>query len=142
MLVPTRFGGIFELEKKQQRLKEVKSALEDPHVWQNPAQSQELGRERSQLEKVVTVFESLESNLTDAQELLALVVEENDEAGLQDVIKEIVQLEKQVAELEFQRMFSGEMDAQNAFVDINSGSGGTEAQDWAEMLLRMYLRWC
>lgn len=100
-----------------------------------------MGRERSQLEKVLKAFAPLESGLADLQELLDLLVEENDEAGLPDLLQELTQLDKQVAELEFQRMFSGEMDAQNAYVDINSGSGGTEAQDWADMLLRMYLRW-
>lgn len=115
--------------------------LEDPEIWQNREQAQSLGRERSQLEKVLTVFNGLAGGLEELEELLALLVEENDEEALEDLNAELKQFEKQVGDLEFQRMFSNEMDPENAYVDINAGSGGTEAQDWAEMLLRMYLRW-
>ncbi len=86
-------------------------------------------------------LETMENGLNDAAELLALAVEDEDEESAQAVRDDLVDFEKQVAALEFRRMFSGEMDASNAFLDIQSGSGGTEAQDWAEMLLRMYLRW-
>lgn len=115
--------------------------LEDPEVWNNPEQAQKLGKERAQLEAVVDVLSSLGSGLSDSEELLQMAEEENDEATWQSVDEDLAALEKQIAQLEFQRMFSGEHDQGNAFVDIQSGSGGTEAQDWAEMLLRMYLRW-
>jgi peptide chain release factor 2 len=115
--------------------------LEDPDVWNNPEQAQKLGKERAQLEAVVEVLSSLDSGLSDSEELLQMAEEENDEATWQSVDEDLAALEKQIAQLEFQRMFSGEHDHGNAFVDIQSGSGGTEAQDWAEMLLRMYLRW-
>lgn len=115
--------------------------LEDPEVWNNPEQAQKLGKERAQLEGVVDVLSSLGSGLSDSEELLQMAEEENDEATWQSVDEDLAALEKQIAQLEFQRMFSGEHDHGNAFVDIQSGSGGTEAQDWAEMLLRMYLRW-
>jgi peptide chain release factor 2 len=115
--------------------------LEDPDVWNNPEQAQKLGKERAQLEAVVEVLSSLDSGLSDSEELLQMAEEENDEATWQSVDDDLAALEKQIAQLEFQRMFSGEHDHGNAFVDIQSGSGGTEAQDWAEMLLRMYLRW-
>ena len=115
--------------------------LEQPDVWNDPKQAQELGQERARLEGVVGVLERMQSGLSEAQEILQLAKEESDEEVVQAVEVDLSQLEQELAQLEFQRMFSGEMDASNAFVDIQSGSGGTEAQDWAEMLLRMYLRW-
>ncbi len=115
--------------------------LENPEIWNTPDKAQELGRERASLEQVVTGLDQLASGLEDAEVLLEMAVEENDEDTLASLQEELEALEKQVEALEFQRMFSGETDACNAFVDIQAGSGGTEAQDWAEMLLRMYLRW-
>jgi len=100
-----------------------------------------LGRERSALELVVKTIEDLDSGVADARELLGMAVEEDDEDTVADVETEMAELETQLAKLEFRRMFSGDMDQNNAFLEIQSGSGGTEAQDWAEMLLRMYLRW-
>jgi peptide chain release factor 2 len=100
-----------------------------------------LGRERSSLEAVVKTIEDLDSGVSDSRELLEMAVEEDDADTVSEVESEIASLETQLAKLEFRRMFSGEMDANNAYLDIQSGSGGTEAQDWAEMLLRMYLRW-
>ncbi len=90
---------------------------------------------------MVKTIENVEGSVTDASDLLALAAEEGDQETLQAVAKDLQELESRVADLEFRRMFSGEMDPNNAFLDIQSGSGGTEAQDWAEMLLRMYLRW-
>ena len=115
--------------------------LGEPDVWNKPEIAQGLGRERSSLEIVVKTIEDLDSGVADAHELLGMAVEENDTDIVADVKKEILLLEQQLAKLEFRRMFSGEMDQNNAFLEIQSGSGGTEAQDWAEMLLRMYLRW-
>tara|TARA_B100000795_G_scaffold255779_1_gene227691 strand:- start:8565 stop:9497 length:933 start_codon:yes stop_codon:yes gene_type:complete len=100
-----------------------------------------LGRERSSLELVVKTIEDLDSGVADARELLSMAVEEDDEDTVADVEADMAALETQLAKLEFRRMFSGDMDQNNAFLEIQSGSGGTEAQDWAEMLLRMYLRW-
>jgi len=110
-------------------------------VWSKPERAQTLGRERSQLEKVVKVLDALTTGLAEASELLALAVEEDDAGTAEEVGHDLDGLEQQLAALEFRRMFSGEMDASNAYLDIQSGAGGTEAQDWAEMLLRMYLRW-
>ena len=115
--------------------------LEDPNVWNQPEKAQELGRERARLEQVVNLLGSLDQQLLDANELLDLAAEENDTDTLAEVESDLDAFEKDLAQLEFQRMFSGEMDASNAFLDIQAGSGGTEAQDWANMLLRMYLRW-
>ncbi|MDH3949299.1 MAG: peptide chain release factor 2, partial [Gammaproteobacteria bacterium] len=114
---------------------------EFPDVWNKPETAQELGRERARLEQVVNLLGSLDQQLIDANELLGLAAEEDDTATLAEVEADLDAFEKDLAQLEFQRMFSGEMDANNAFLDIQAGSGGTEAQDWANMLLRMYLRW-
>ena len=134
-------GGIFDYDAKRERLDEVVRELEDPDVWNDPERAQELGRERARLEEVVEGLEQLDTRLKDAAELLEMAVEENDEDTLNEIVSDLEELEQQLGQLEFQRMFSGEMDNHNAFLDIQAGSGGTEAQDWANMLLRMYLRW-
>lgn len=110
-------------------------------MWNDPEYAQKLGKERSTLEVIVTTIDKLDGGLTDAAELLDMSVEEGDEDGVQGVIDELDELAKDLELLEFRRMFSKEMDPNNAFLDIQAGSGGTEAQDWANMLLRMYLRW-
>ncbi len=115
--------------------------LEDPTLWNDPEKAQAIGRERAELEGVVLTLDRLTSGLVDAKDLLDLAVEEDDEGTLGDVVTELDSLEKAVADLEFRRMFSGKMDPSNCFVDIQAGAGGTEAQDWASMLFRMYLRW-
>jgi len=134
-------GGIFDFDVKNERLVEVLRELENPKIWDNPEQAQALGKERGQLEVVVNTINELDRGLTDAEELLLMAVEEDDEDTVETVIVDLAHFEKQVAALEFRRMFSGQMDANNAFLDIQSGSGGTEAQDWASMIERMYLRW-
>ncbi len=136
-----KFGGIFDVDQKRDRLQEVQQELEDSTVWNNPEKAQSLGRERVQLENVVNSIQALEANLKDATELFELAVQENDRATAESIIAELDKATKTIEQLEFQRMFSGEMDASSAYMDIQSGSGGTEAQDWANMLLRMYLRW-
>jgi peptide chain release factor 2 len=110
-------------------------------VWDEPAKAQALGRERATLEAVVAVLERLQSGLSDAADLFELAVEESDEDTLDALRADLDAHEQEVHGLEFRRMFAGEMDPADCFVDIQAGSGGTEAQDWAEMLLRMYLRW-
>ena len=100
-----------------------------------------MGQERAQLEQVVAGLDKITTGLADAGELLEMAIEEDDADTIGEVVSDLGEFEKVVAGLEFRRMFSGEMDSNNAYVDIQSGAGGTEAQDWAEMLLRMYLRW-
>lgn len=139
--VATPLGGIFDYESKKEQLTEVLRELEDPNVWDDQERAQSLGRERSSLESVVLILDKLKGGLADASDLLEMAVEEGDEDTVASVVAELIGYEKQISELEFRRMFSGPMDASNAFLDIQSGSGGTEAQDWAEMILRMYLRW-
>jgi peptide chain release factor 2 len=115
--------------------------LEDSTLWNDPEKAQAIGKERVSLEGVVLTLDRLDSGLVDAKDLLDLAVEEDDEGTLADVSAELDSLEKAVADLEFRRMFSGEMDPNSCFVDIQFGAGGTEAQDWSGMLMRMYLRW-
>ena len=115
--------------------------LEQPDVWNDPDRAQALGQERSQLEKVVAMLDTLTAGLSDAHDLLELAVEEDDEDTISELVSDLERFEREVDGLEFRRMFSGELDDSNAFLDIQSGAGGTEAQDWAEMMLRMYLRW-
>ncbi|MDB6164701.1 MAG: prfB [Xanthomonadaceae bacterium] len=137
-----RFGGIFDYDAKVERLEEVTRELEHPDVWNDSARAQALGRERSLLEKTVDGIRELNEGLAGASELLDLVETEDDQDTADAIAKDVERYARGVDALEFQRMFSGKMDSHSAFVDIQAGAGGTEAQDWAEMLLRMYLRWC
>jgi peptide chain release factor 2 len=123
-------------------LTEVERELELPDVWNEPERAQALGKERADLEAIVTTIAKLEDGLADSEDLLAMAVEEDDKESVDELVAELDELENYLEKLEFRRMFSGEMDTENAYIDIQSGSGGTEAQDWADMLLRMYLRWC
>ncbi|MEN4904300.1 peptide chain release factor 2 [Luteimonas sp. TWI1437] len=133
--------GYLDYDARRERLEEVERELEDPSVWNDPERAQALGRERAMLDKTVNGIRDLTEGLDGAAELLELAESENDEDTAQAVVADIEGYAGQVDKLEFQRMFSGEMDSAAAFVDIQAGAGGTEAQDWAEMLLRMYLRW-
>ncbi|MDB2543701.1 peptide chain release factor 2 [Woeseiaceae bacterium] len=133
--------GYLDYEIKSERLTEVRRELEDPDVWNKPDRAQSLGRERATLESIVDGLDAMQSLCSESKELMVLALAEEDQSTIYDILTEIDNLEKQVALLEFRRMFNGEMDDSNAFIDIQSGAGGTEAQDWAEMLLRMYLRW-
>lgn len=136
-----RCGGIFDYENKKERLEEVNLELEDPDVWNDQEKAQSLSKERASLEHIVSTIDALKSGIADADEFLQMANDEEDQDSLNEVLLIIDELEDKIEKLEFQKMFSGEMDPNNAFVDIQAGSGGTEAQDWAEMLLRMYLRW-
>jgi peptide chain release factor 2 len=135
-------GGIFDFEAKAERLGVVARALEDPGIWNDPKRAQELGRERKQLESVVGTLNDLTTRLADSGELFELARSDNDDAMLAAVAKDVEGLEHTVGDLEFRRMFHNPMDPNACFIDIQAGSGGTEAQDWAAMLLRMYLRYC
>ena len=136
-----RLGGIFDLDGKRRQLDEIKQQLENPEIWKDQDQARELGQTRARLESVVVTLDELGNSLSDTSELLDIALEEQDEDTMEALAADVRDCAKQVHELEFQRMFSGRFDAGDAFLDIQAGSGGTEAQDWAEMLLRMYLRW-
>jgi len=142
VLVALNYGGIFDVDGKQERLAEVVILAEDPAIWQDNKRSQELGRERKLLEGIVLTLNQLNQDLDDTAELFEMALAENDDASLNSIVQDVQKMEDVVAALEFRRMFSKPMDANNCFLDIQAGSGGTEAQDWASMLLRMYLRYC
>ncbi len=136
------FGGIFDFEAKSERLEEVRVMLESPKIWEDAELAQALGKERVSLEKVVKLITEATSSLDEALELLLIAKDEDDTGAFHDLEVEGARLESIVEDLEFRRMFAGELDANDAYLDIQAGSGGTEAQDWAEMILRMFLRWC
>ncbi|MGV8843503.1 MAG: peptide chain release factor 2 [Pseudomonas sp.] len=133
--------GYLDYDQKHDRLTEVNRELEDPNVWNDPAYAQNLGRERAELAQIVETLDAMSSGLSDSRELLEMAAEEEDQGAVDDVVAEIERLRTALEKLEFRRMFSGEMDPNNLYLDIQAGSGGTEAQDWANILLRMYLRW-
>jgi len=141
VIAVTRLGGIFDFDLKVERLEEVLRELEDPAIWNDAPRAQGMSKEKGELEGVVNVLIGLTTRVDDAQAMLDLAVEADEEELLADVTAELDVAEAEVGKLEFRRMFGGEADPCNCFVDIQSGSGGTEAQDWASMLLRMYLRW-
>jgi peptide chain release factor 2 len=135
-------GGIFEFDAKRKRLAEVETLLSDAKVWSDPQRAQDLGREKKVLEGVVATLGRVDTGLSDAGELFGLARADNDDATLLEIGVETAKIEKDIAALEFRRMFSNPLDPNNCFVDIQAGSGGTEAQDWAAMLQRMYLKYC
>ena len=121
-------------------MEEVERELEVPDIWNNPERAQALNKERASLARVVHTLHAMKSGLEDGADLLAMAAEEADEQAVASVASDVAEFEAQIEDLEFRRMFSGEMDEANAFLDIQAGAGGTEAQDWASMLMRMYLR--
>lgn len=133
--------GIFDYDAKKERLEEVNAELEQPDVWNEPERAQALGKERSSLEAVVDTLDQMKQGLEDVSGLLELAVEADDEETFNEAVAELDATEEKLAQLEFRRMFSGEYDSADCYLDIQAGSGGTEAQDWASMLERMYLRW-
>ncbi|MGX2973755.1 peptide chain release factor 2 [Ursidibacter arcticus] len=133
--------GYLDFDLKVERLEEVNAELEQPDVWNDPEKAQALGKERVALELVVNTIRGLEQGIEDVEGLIELAVEAEDETTFQEAQQEADGLEEKLANLEFRRMFSGQHDAADCYVDLQAGSGGTEAQDWTEMLLRMYLRW-
>jgi peptide chain release factor 2 len=136
-----RLGGIFDFDVKKSRLDEISKELEDPSIWNDQGRSQTLGKEKRELDFIVNGLSHLASNLKDQCELFELARHENDDETLKVVLDESHSLEKSVEAMEFRRMFSHPMDPNNCFINFQSGSGGTEAQDWANMLLRMYIRY-
>ncbi|MDA0148726.1 peptide chain release factor 2 [Vibrio sp. LaRot3] len=133
--------GYLDYDAKKERLEEVNAELEQPDVWNEPERAQALGKERASLEAVVETIDQLEQGVEDVDGLLELAVEEEDQETFDEIEPELAELEAKLEKLEFRRMFSGDHDASDCYIDLQSGSGGTEAQDWTSMLLRMYLRW-
>lgn len=135
-------GGIFDYDAKAQRLQVVNAELESPDVWNDPKHAQDLGREKKSLDIVVGTLTEIEAGVSDARELFELAASDDDDATLAAIEHDADALGERLEELEFRRMFSNPADPLNCFVDIQAGAGGTEAQDWASMLLRQYLRYC
>ena len=136
-----RLGGIFDYDSRKERLTEVERELAQPEVWNDPERAQALNKEQSSLEAIVATLDRLSSGVSEAEELLEMAEAEEDEGTAEEVTGELNQLDAELEKLEFRRMFSGDMDESNCYLEIQAGSGGTEAQDWANMMLRMYLRW-
>ena len=138
---PKIYGGIFDYPAKAERLRTVNAALEDPAVWNDPKKAQELGKEKKSLDDVVVVLDELARELADNAELFDMSREEGDQATLEAIETEISPLTERIETLEFRRMFNQPADPNNCFIDIQAGAGGTEACDWASMLLRQYVRY-
>jgi len=135
------YGGIFDYDVKASKLEEVNRALEDPAVWNNAERAQELGKEKRQLEDVVLTLQKIDAQSRDLKDLFELAEAEDDDDTFEAVEADLVELQGAIEKLEFRRMFSNPMDPNNCFIEIQAGAGGTEAQDWAGMLERMYLRY-
>ncbi|KEY91023.1 peptide chain release factor 2 [Candidatus Photodesmus blepharus] len=135
------YGGIFDYDTKKENLEEIDLALQQPDTWKKPKYAEALGKERASLEIAIQTINSLEQDIVDISCLTEIAIEEKDETIFQTIEDEIIKLESKLNKLEFRRMFSGNYDSFNCYIDLKSGSGGTEAQDWTAMMLRMYLRW-
>ncbi|MDD1784049.1 peptide chain release factor 2 [Enterovibrio sp. ZSDZ35] len=133
--------GYLDYDAKKERLEEVNAELEQPDVWNDPERAQALGRERASLEAVVETIDLLDQGGVYITDLLELAIEESDQDTFDEIEPELSDLEEKLAKLEFRRMFSGDHDGSDCYIDLQAGSGGTEAQDWTSMMLRMYLRW-
>jgi peptide chain release factor 2 len=133
--------NVFKIETKENRLAEIEKQLTKEEVWSDLELSQKLSKEKTSLEKVLSSYKTVSDKISDSQVLLDVSIEENDDSSMDEISKEVNEISIMVEELEFSRMFTNKMDSSSAYIEIQSGSGGTEAQDWAEMILRMYLRW-
>jgi peptide chain release factor 2 len=140
--VKPNFGGIFDFDRKSEKLEQVNQELEDPAIWNDQKRAQDMGREKKALEGVVLTLQKARTDLTDASDLFEMAREEGDDATLEAVEADAAEITKVIEQMEFRRMFSNPMDHASCFIDIQAGAGGTEAQDWASMLLRQYLRYC
>ena len=136
------YGGIFDYAAKSDKLEQVTQELEEPDVWNDPQKAQDLSKEKKSLEAVVLSLRNIKSGLTDAEELFEMAKMEEDDDSILQIEQDVIGIQDEVEKLEFRRMFSNQMDPCNCFIDIQAGAGGTEAQDWASMLLRQYLRYC
>ena len=133
--------NVYKIDSKKTRLQEIESQLSQEKVWSNLELSQKLSKEKTALEKAISSYDNVSARLSDCQVLLDVSVEENDDSSFQEIFDETLKLNDLVEDLEFSRLFTNKMDSSSAYVEIQAGSGGTEAQDWAEMLLRMYTKW-
>jgi len=136
-----RLGGTFDVDSKEEEILEIENQLLKKEIWSDIEKSTDLNKRKTFLEKSLTTYKDSLNKLSDNKLLLDMALEEDDQTTIKQISDEILEIKPSIENLEFTKMFSGKMDSSNAFVDIQSGSGGTEAQDWADMLLRMYLKW-
>ena len=136
-----RLGGTFDVDSKEKEILEIENQLLEKEIWSDIEKSTDLNKRKTFLEKSLTAYKDSLNKLSDNKLLLDMALEEDDQTTIKQISDEILEIRPSIENLEFTKMFSGKMDSSNAFVDIQSGSGGTEAQDWADMLLRMYLKW-
>jgi peptide chain release factor 2 len=141
VLAPSIYGGIFDYDAKAERLRTVNASLEDPAVWNDPKKAQELGKEKKSLDEIVLALGRLTQEIEDNTELFEMSRADSDEAGLITIEEDTQRIQTEIEKLEFRRMFNNPADPLNAFLDIQAGAGGTEACDWASMLLRQYLKY-
>ena len=136
-----RLGGTFDVDSKEKEILEIENQLLEKEIWSDIEKSADLNKRKTFLEKSLITYKDSFNKLSDNKLLLDMALEEDDQTTIKQISDEILEIRPSIENLEFTKMFSGKMDSSNAFVDIQSGSGGTEAQDWADMLLRMYLKW-
>ena len=136
-----RLGGTFDVDSREKEILEIENQLLEKEIWSDIEKSTVLNKRKTFLEKSLTTYKDSLNKLSDNKLLLDMAIEEDDQTTIKQISDEILEIKPSIENLEFTKMFSGKMDSSNAFVDIQSGSGGTEAQDWADMLLRMYLKW-
>ena len=136
-----RLGGTFDVDSKEKEILEIENQLLEKEIWSDIEKSTDLNKRKTFLEKSLITYKDSLNKLSDNKLLLDMALEEDDQTTIKQISDEILEIRPSIENLEFTKMFSGKMDSSNAFVDIQSGSGGTEAQDWADMLLRMYLKW-
>ena len=136
-----RLGGTFDVDSKEKEILEIENQLLEKEIWSDIEKSTVLNKRKTFLEKSLATYKDSLNKLSDNKLLLDMALEEDDQTTIKQISDEILEIKPSIENLEFTKMFSGKMDSSNAFVDIQSGSGGTEAQDWADMLLRMYLKW-
>ena len=136
-----RLGGTFDVDSKEKEILEIENQLLEKEIWSDIEKSTDLNKRKTFLEKSLATYKDSLNKLSDNKLLLDMALEEDDQTTIKQISDEILEIKPSIENLEFTKMFGGKMDSSNAFVDIQSGSGGTEAQDWADMLLRMYLKW-
>ena len=133
--------NVLLIDSKKDRLNQIESDLSEEKVWSDLELSQKLSKEKTSIEKALSSFNEVSDKLSDSIVLLDVSIEESDDSSLEEIFNEVKDITSSIEELEFSRMFTNKMDSSSAYIEIQSGSGGTEAQDWAEMLLRMYTKW-
>ena len=133
--------NVFQIEDKKKRLEEIENELSQEKVWSDLELSQKLSKEKTNLQKIISKYQTVDQKVSDSEVLIDISIEEKDDSAIKEVNQEVLEIFELVEDFEFSRMFNKKMDGSSAFIEIQAGSGGTEAQDWAEMLMRMYSKW-